>query len=274
MRTLEIERGGLKALEWSINEIMDNALSHSRSNHGGMVQASSRTDSKIVEFVVADAGIGIPASLDIHDHELALQRAIEEGVTSNKETNQGNGLFGTYQVANAASGRFSIVSHQAWLTSTEGDLKSDSTKPAFFPSTAVIVSFDCSNSKALENALRINGEKHTSGFDYIDRLSENGDGEKIIIRMRSEFQSFGNREPAKIPYTKIYNLINDDEIAQVELDFSDVFVVSSSFADEVFGKLVRAVGPMTFMNKVKFSNTDRTVMKIIDRAIVKRMSGD
>jgi hypothetical protein len=50
-----------------------------------------------------------------------------------------------------------------------------------------------------------------------------------------------------------------------------VHLISSSFADEVFGKLFVALGPIKFGQLCKFKNVDPTVRTLMDRAISQRM---
>jgi len=57
---------------------------------------------------------------------------------------------------------------------------------------------------------------------------------------------------------------------RIVIDFSGVSVISSSFADEVFGMLFVELGPMTFMRKIVFQNVSPTVNGLIDRAITLR----
>ena len=57
---LKTDRATLKAVEWSLWEIMDNVSNHAQSPVGGFVQATAYENANRVEFVVADAGIGIP----------------------------------------------------------------------------------------------------------------------------------------------------------------------------------------------------------------------
>ena len=108
---LDTSRDMLKAVEWSLGEIMDNVPMHAESPVGGFVQATAYTASNSVEFVVADAGIGIAASMGHDDDRAALRDAITEGVTRDKERNAGNGLFGSYQVAVLSGGEFEIRSN-------------------------------------------------------------------------------------------------------------------------------------------------------------------
>jgi len=62
MKSAPLTRDVLKAIEWSLNEITDNVLNHSGAT-AGYVQATWFRENQVIEFVVADAGIGIPASL-------------------------------------------------------------------------------------------------------------------------------------------------------------------------------------------------------------------
>lgn len=48
--------------------------------------------------------------------------------------------------------------------------------------------------------------------------------------------------------------------------------MSSSFADEAFGKLFLEAGPVTFMQKFEFINVMETVQQLINKAISQRMS--
>jgi hypothetical protein len=48
--------------------------------------------------------------------------------------------------------------------------------------------------------------------------------------------------------------------------------VSSSFADEVFGRLFVALGPTAFMSRIHFRNIESSVRAILDRSITLRMT--
>jgi anti-sigma regulatory factor (Ser/Thr protein kinase) len=122
LRNLNLnDRKQVQAIEWSLNEIADNVLNHSNSSIGGAIQVSARHDRSIVEFVVCDGGVGIPRTLrESHRHYTsdveALDKAIREGVTRNQLTNQGNGLFGSFRLAELSKGEFVIYSGYASLT--------------------------------------------------------------------------------------------------------------------------------------------------------------
>ena len=134
----DLDRRELSALEWSVNEITDNVLVHSRSPIGGLVQVSTfQRTKKRVEYIVADAGVGIPETLRPTHPELtsdaaALERAIREGVTRDGDIGQGNGLYGSYQICSHSMGAFHLESGYGKLMFTDRlGLKVTSRKGSF-----------------------------------------------------------------------------------------------------------------------------------------------
>ena len=55
------------------------------------------------------------------------------------------------------------------------------------------------------------------------------------------------------------------------VDFEGVPLLSSSFADEAFGKLFLRIGPVKFMQRVRLINMTKTVEALINKAIAQRM---
>jgi hypothetical protein len=265
-----LSRDSLKALKWSLDEITDNVLQHSSSKVGGFLQASTFTQSGCVEFVVADAGETIPTTLNYKSHKQAIEKAIQEGVTRNKETNRGNGLFGAYQIATLSGGSFEIVSGKG-LLSAFGDTVRFAEEKIFFPGTVVASKIDCTKPDLLSRALRFDGIPHNPAFDYIEQVYENEDNDDFVFQISDEAASLGSREAARSVATKLENLLNMNPSSKIILDFAGVNIVSSSFADEVFGKLFKTMGPLAFMSRLEFKNMDRTVRALIDRSIRQRM---
>ncbi len=88
--------------------------------------------------------------------------------------------------------------------------------------------------------------------------------------MLEESRSFGSRKAAKPINIKLKNLASLCVKCKIFIDFKDIPVISSSFADEVFGKLFVEMGPLRFIQKFEFMNTSDTVRSLIDRAITLR----
>jgi anti-sigma regulatory factor (Ser/Thr protein kinase) len=106
---MELDVDVIHGLEWSVNEITDNVLNHSEAAQGGFLQVNTFADNNKIEFVVADAGRGIRASLS-ETHNLssdgeALTTAIIQGVTRGKAFGAGNGL-GCFRDRPSVQGRF------------------------------------------------------------------------------------------------------------------------------------------------------------------------
>ena len=99
----------------------------------------------------------------------------------------------------------------------------------------------------MADALSFSGQKYTPGYSYVDKLVEQGGA---VIILKEESKSFGSRDVAKPVRIKIENLLTASP-NKIEVKLDEVTLISSSFADEVFGKLFAQLGPITFMNRVK-----------------------
>ncbi len=273
----DMQRSDFAAFEWSVNEITDNVLVHSKSPIGGLVQVSTfERNKKQVQFVVADAGVGIPKTLREGYPELAsdtdaLDKAIREGVTRDKKIGQGNGLFGSYEICSKCNGYFSVHSGYARLEFDEKRRFSISSESIPYSGTLVTATIDFSEPKLLEEALRIKGQKYTP-IDFIETEYERSDDGNIYFIMKEESSSFGSRVSGKPIRTKLSNLLRMGGNEKIYIDLSDIPLMSSSFADEVFGKLFLEAGPLVFMQRFELINVMTTVRQLIDKAISQRMA--
>lgn len=268
-----IDRNRIKALEWALNEITDNVLNHSQSPLGGIMQVVSFPNRRRLDFFVCDAGITIPKSLrpsrpDIHDDTSALRAAIDEGVTRNKQTNQGNGLFGTFKCCEVSGGEFEILSGYVNLKHKPGQLHvSKNAIP--FSGTYVRASIAYEFDRLLEKALIFQGRPHDPRHDYIERKYQ-VNNDRLTFTIGTELTAFGSREAGRVARNKIETLMNNQSTA-IDFDFDGIHLISSSFADEVFGKLFAELGAIKFTQLCRFNNVDSTVQGLIDRAISQRM---
>ena len=268
---LQVERKHLTALEWCINEITDNVLNHANSAVGGIVQASTFPARNAVEFVVADAGVGVRRTLGGRDDSQALERAIQEGITRDNKTNQGNGLYGSFRVATISGGQFQLHSGRASLVCQgDDDVRTYHQKGALFPGTVVTSQILCNDDKLIEQALVFRGRAYEPSFGYIEQAFETEKPNHLIIKMKEEAAGFGSRDSGRIVRTKLLNLLRADQTYVIDVDFDSVLIVSSSFADEAIGKVFLDVGPLQFMRRVRIVNADRTIQALLDRAIMQR----
>jgi hypothetical protein len=267
-----LTRHDLGALEWAINEVSDNVLAHAESPVGGLVQLSAFAEQRRVELTVADAGIGIPETLrqawpELFPDSRALEKAVQEGVTRSKAIGRGNGLFGTLEIARVSKGYIHIHSGYGRLHCEDDRLALDDDKIPFH-GTLVVVSLDCADPGALGRALRFDGEQHEP-LDLVDMrfATDEGDIQFVISR---DSPSIGSREAGEAFRTKIENLLEMRPDARLVLDFTGTAIVSSSFADEVVGKLFAKLGPLGFMSRVVLKGVSPTVRGLLDRALMQR----
>jgi len=269
-----LDRGDLEAVEWSVNEVTDNVLVHSQSTIGGLLQLMIYPSRQRIEFVVVDAGVGIPYTLrhghpQIRSDAEALELAIREGVTRDVNIGQGNGLFGSFRVAQVSSGYFHIHSGFAHLDYDDKKGLRIRTDPVPYNGSMVIGCLDCSNPSTLGQALRF-GDDTSTPFGYVEERFDPELSGELVFSVHQEADSFGSRVAGEPLRKKLLNLVHLYPTGRIAVDFDGIMLVSSSFADEVIGKLFVELGPVHFMKAVELRNVAPTVRSLIDRAILQR----
>lgn len=268
------QREHLSALEWALNEIVDNTLTHSQSAQGGIVQLSLHPRTKDIEVVVADSGVGIPESLrtlPIYselDDLMALQSSLKEGVT--RGTGQGNGLFGSSQISALSGGRFHVNSGKAYIAlSRDGKSKQQRCLTAIF-GTSIVFTINASTPLLLENSLKMGGRpfQHT---DFVE-IRYDVDEYSVPFRLREETKSVGSRAAGKEVRNKINFLMQQFPDRRVEVDAEGAGVFSSSFADEAFAKLQIELGKVGLTGKLRIQNLSALNQQLISRSVAQRQS--
>ena len=264
-------RSDLEALEWCLSEITDNVINHSASPGGGVAQLSNRSKSRKIEFAICDVGASIPKTLrpshpEIYEDFDALSWAIREGVTRDPAIGQGNGLFGSSEVCAGSGGFISIQSGRGSLHKNQDGL---SLKNQKIPFAGILIDGCISYAEPgqLARALKF----HVSGSDFIS-LRYELDDDVPVIHVRSEVQSVGARFAASPIRIKAANLIKMTTLDKIVVDFSDINVVSSSFADEALGKLAAEVGLNVLQARIQLINASPTIVSLVNRAIQQRVA--
>ncbi|MEA4990598.1 hypothetical protein SDC9_16773 [bioreactor metagenome] len=262
-------------VEWSINEIIENILRHSESPFGGLVHMSKFEKTRqIVEVVIADGGIGIPQSLRVKDEYKALSdaaliyKATQEGVTNGK--GQGNGLFGAISASKLSGGYCKIISSYGSLMAfcdKRGLINSTSTTIPFNGSL-VCMALNYSNPKILENALKFTDGIHKPVSAFFDTRYSS---DSHCININNEVSSCSTRNSGEKIRNKIDNLIRVGEAKFITLEFDGKQTITSSFADELFGKLIQIIGIESFYKKIKIVNLSTTSQFIMERALAIRI---
>jgi hypothetical protein len=266
-----IERPDLSALEWTLNEITDNVLTHSQSEIGGFAQCTFFN--KKIEFVVCDQGVGIPGTLkrtqpNVTSDVKALESSIKKGVTRDKEIGQGNGLFGAWEITRLCSGEMSINSGKAHLFRKNGALRIDDDRKTFI-GTLVVWTINLGFPDLLARAMSF-GEKPYVHTDFLE-LNYEDEKSNILFKLTQEVESAGARLGNEKTRNKLRNLLHVFQNKIVFVDFLGFNLISSSFADEVFAKLMLEIGPCAFFHRIRFKNVNDLIVQIIDAAIIQRI---
>lgn len=265
------EKGVLEGFEWSINEVLDNVLQHS-SRSFGYVMGQVHTVTKHFVFCVYDTGQGIYNSLlssAIHkpkDPVDALKLAVKEGVTRDKKIGQGNGLWGLHQIVSENIGILNITSNSACYNLTNNELKTFDRIPQLPYDNGCIVDFQLDYSK------EISISKALGGYVPVNLKLESleDDAGNIVIDLHNRESGVGTRKSGEKIRNELINVYNQSN-KTITLDFAYINIISSSFADELIGKLVTEFGFYGFNNIFKLKNMNADVQSIVQRSVAQRM---
>lgn len=89
----------------------------------------------------------------------------------------------------------------------------------------------------------------------------------MIVKLKEFGTSLGSRVLGK----EVSNMINFEKEDEIILDFDEVKMITSSFADEVIGKNCTKLGPYNFFQKVQVINTSEQIKLILKKAIMDRL---
>ena len=281
MRSMTLDRRVIAGLEWSINEITDNVLNHADCEQGGILQVSTFGERRRVAFGVADSGRGILASLregprSLRTDAQAIAEAMKAGITRDPDAGQGNGIAGTLRIATMSKGSFEITSGLAQIQIQTRDGHPDSRvyerkERQRFQGTFVYAELGLAAQFRLSEALGFGGEPHEP-VDIMESLYETETGDAVSLKLREESTGFGSRPAGRQLRTKCLNLLNAEPAKPLLLDWTGVPLVSSSFADELVGKLFASLGPLAFSARVRNVGMDATVRGLVDKAIMQRVA--
>lgn len=89
----------------------------------------------------------------------------------------------------------------------------------------------------------------------------------MIVKLKEFGASLGSRVLGK----EVSNMIDFEKEDEIILDFQDVKMVTSSFADEVVGKNCVKSGIHNFFKRVQIVNTSEQIKLILKKAIMDRL---
>ena len=265
-------KGVLEALSWSLYEVMDNVLQHSGIGRGyAMAQIHPKTQR--IAFCVFDAGQGIFNSLKNTRHRPrypidAITLAIKEGVTRDTKIGQGNGLWGLYRIIKADLGSLFIVSHGACYRVIGREEKVFKRLPLLSAEngcTTVFFRINYQNEMSLSDVLGSH-----KPIDLRVEALEDARG-SLVFRLKDKTSGTGTRQAGMRMRNDLMNLFSSSR-KQIDLDFTGIAVVSSSFADELVGKLVTELGFSAFSRIFRLINMNDVVEAVVNRSVVQRLS--
>lgn len=277
MRHLRMGRRVITALEWCVNEITENVLRHADCREGGIVQVSTFSDARRVTIGVADSGRGILASMreghsSLQTDRQAIEEAVKSGATRDPKNGQGNGIAGTMGIAKASGGSFAITSGRAALVVSEPRVKPyGRARHLRFPGTFVYAEIGLDTPFRVAEAIGVAVERGDP-IDIIETAYEVEDGSALNLSLRGESKGFGTRYVGRQLRTKCRNLLDSAPGKPLVLDWQEISVVSSSFADEFIGKLFVELTPLVFAARVRNVRMEPLVRGLVDKAIMQRVA--
>lgn len=272
---VECSAGLVEGLEWSLNETMDNVLQHSLCSEGYVMGVVHKSTNYVL-FSIFDNGQGIYNSLrnsEYHPRSAidAISIAIQEGKTRDHNVGQGNGLWGLNNIVLKNHGKLAISSHGCSLMIHNDGT---STKYEDLPlldkhnaTTSVDISFNYSNTISVADALKGHIPSDIRFEDKVD------DSNCFKFVLAEESAGFGTRIAGERVRNKVINYLQRiDGPRKMEIDFSGVSLISSSFADEFIGKLLTRFGFFRFTKVISLTGVSPTVEAILNRSVSQRMA--
>lgn len=175
----------------------------------------------------------------------------------------GNGLAGTLEIAKVNGGDFQIWSGNVTLQYKDGKDKGF-VEHAAVPGTGVYLSLDTRRPVALSETFI---ERPTAAPGIIVAHVETGG-----LRIIDEVEHTGSRRPATHLRRKVLNLLHDSR-EPLTLDFTGVRQASSSFLDELLGRLVKELGVVRFQEQIRVINASQQLASMANVVIQQRMDG-
>ena len=80
-----------------------------------------------------------------------------------------------------------------------------------------------------------------------------------------DLKEFGTSLGSRVLGKEVSNLINFEKEDEIILDFDEVKMITSSFADEVIGKNCAKLGLHNFFKKVQIINTSEQIKLILKK---------
>jgi hypothetical protein len=262
-------RAFVGALEWAANEIIDNILIHSETKVPGVVCAQYFPVRHRLDIGICDLGRGIKASLGttrhIWSHGDAVTSALKRGVTRDQSVGQGNGMAGSLEIATLNGGAFEVWTGDVVFRVDEG-IKKGFAKIPELPGTGIMFSLDTRRPVDVTTTWIASGD-----WTFINaeaqRIAEAGGFDVAAACVNT-----GSRPPAERLRRKLVALL-PEMTGPLRLDFSRVRSASSSFLDELLGRMAQdhELGERLFESRIQIEGMEPTIRKMANVVIAQRL---
>lgn len=271
--------GILSGLELALNEVTDNTIQHSQNEPAsadvfGYVMGQYHKHNHRIAVAVFDSGRGIRSSLEsgrgmaIGSRD-ALTLALQRGVTSGQGA--GNGLWLMSRIVEAANGSFELTSDNVMYS-----VRHDADTPVPIANFSSVKKLKTSTTLVdfqIDTDLNIDLEKTLAGHKPADLWIEDrllDDLENVKIMASFESRGFGSRYEAKAFCNIVLNAMNNID-GKCIIDFSNVSVISASFADELITRLIYELGIVGYTNRISLVNLTGLCRTMFDDCIKHRL---
>lgn len=272
-KTDAIQSGVAQSIEWCLNEAMDNILQHSESSCGYFMGQMLSTN-KVFSFCIFDSGRGIYNSLHESIHHPnnpfdAITLAMQERITRDSKVGQGNGLWGLSEIIRSSNGYMSISSQGATYIYDHGVIREiyNGDFNLGRKNGTTLINCQLNYNKDIDITKALHG--HTPQDLWLEDLEDNDEEYRFSIAKMSS--GTGTRKAAESMRYMVLNTMREGKKRAI-LDFDGVNVVSSSYADELIGKILVEVGFMNFLKTFRIENSSKFISSIIDRSVQQRMA--
>lgn len=277
--SIDCETGVLVSLSWCMNEIMDNVFNHSKASKG-FIMAQLHKRQKKVSISIYDSGQGLLNSLrqsgefSPQNETEAIELAITRGVSGNREIGQGTGLWGLKEILQENKGYLSIQTGHVNITyNFKDDTKKISSNLPILDKENLCTRIDFSIN--FDNFINLN--KALDNYEPMEQI--NCEVQNLIdyngwIHFNLVEQAtggIGTRDSGKKLRLYLLNLMKI-EVNPIIINFENIDVISSSFADEFIGKTVKEIGFVQFNSRCKLIHTNQYVSAAINKAIKLRFN--
>ncbi len=261
-------RDFLPALEWAAYEIIDNVFNHAVSPTPAVVYAQHYPHEHRLRVAIADQGRGLRASLGerfpLRSHGDAVDKALERGVTRDPSVGQGNGMAGTLAISEANGGTMRVATGDVQFEKKSGAHHRFSMCGIEVPGTTVELSLDTRKPVALQSTFI--GDSLST---YLQSLAGKVEGGEPVV-VRTEVVHAGGREPARALRQKL-EVVFDEPGSTVTLDFAGLASVSSSFLDELLGRLCARYGRDGLRGRLVIRGATEGLLRMANGVIEQRL---